>query len=125
MLRVLNGRASLLVTALLAAGTAAAADAPAPPRHAGGDSRMTAPTSGGDSASKQLQQAMAQGMDEMNAMRLTGDADRDFAMMMAHHHAQAVKMAQAYLAGAKDARLRAWAQKSLGSAEGAPGAPQP
>ena len=62
-----------------------------------------------------MHQEMMSGMQEMRGMEPTGDADKDFAHMMEHHHAQAVKMTQTYLKGAKNAQLKAWAEKSLQS----------
>jgi uncharacterized protein (DUF305 family) len=70
---------------------------------------------GSQDTSTSLHHDMMSGMKDMHAMKPTGDADADFAHMMEHHHAQAVKMTQTYLRGAKDPALKAWAQKSLKS----------
>lgn len=61
-------------------------------------------------ASKQMHDVMMKGMADMKGMKMTGDADHDFAMMMRHHHVDGIAMAEAYLKGAKDAEMRAKAQ---------------
>jgi hypothetical protein len=66
-------------------------------------------------ASMQMHKAMMDGMTEMHGMKPTGNPDKDFAHMMEHHHAQAVKMTESYLKGAKDPQLKAWAEKTLRS----------
>lgn len=118
-MRCKPGIRSLLSAALLCTATAAlAADPPAQDPHAGHatSSGSSAATSvNGASASKQMHHTMMQGMKEMQSMPPSGDPDQDFATMMEHHHAQAVKMTQAYLKDAKDPQLKAWAQKSLNS----------
>jgi uncharacterized protein (DUF305 family) len=70
---------------------------------------------GSQDTSTAMHHDMMSGMKDMHAMKPTGDADADFAHMMEHHHAQAVKMTQTYLRGAKDPALKAWAQESLKS----------
>jgi uncharacterized protein (DUF305 family) len=65
------------------------------------------------STSMAMHHDMMSGMKEMHGMKPTGDADKDFAHMMEHHHAQAVKMTETYLKGAKNAQLKAWAEKSV------------
>jgi hypothetical protein len=44
--------------------------------------------------------------DKMAAMKMTGNADVDFAMMMRIHHQGAIDMAQAELQDGKDAQMR-------------------
>ena len=70
---------------------------------------------GSHDTSTAMHHEMMSGMKDMHGMKPTGDADAYFAHMMEHHHAQAVKMTQTYLRGAKDPALKAWAQKSLKS----------
>ena len=53
------------------------------------------------------------GMSGMHGMRMTGDQDYDFAMMMRKHHKMAVRMAEKELKEGKDAGLRAMAQSML------------
>lgn len=54
-------------------------------------------------------------MDHMNMdhkqMKMTGDQDYDFAMMMRMHHVQGVKMAQKEIDKGKDPDMRAAAKK--------------
>ena len=115
--RVMQSVISIVLA--FAVGTAAAADPPAKnssARHSmSADSSGVASSSGKDSTSMRMHEAMMDGMKEMHSMRPTGDADKDFARMMEHHHAQAVKMTEAYLKGAKDPKLMSWARKSLDS----------
>ena len=44
--------------------------------------------------------------DQMSSMKMTGNADVDFAMMMRVHHQGAIDMAQAELRDGKDAQMR-------------------
>ncbi len=73
----------------------------------------TTATQDSKATSTAMHHDMMTGMQEMHGMKPTGDADRDFAHMMEHHHAPAVQMTQTYLKGAKNAQLRTWADKSL------------
>lgn len=50
-------------------------------------------------------------MDKMNSMKMTGDADKDFAMMMSSHHQGAIDMANIELKHGKDPKMKAKAQK--------------
>lgn len=65
----------------------------------------------GGSASMDMHAGMMRGMDAMQQMKPTGDADRDFATMMKMHHQQAVEMSQTYLKQAKSPELKKMAQK--------------
>lgn len=60
---------------------------------------------------QKMHQMMEEGMKEMQSMPMTGDMDRDFAIMMRHHHQQGVKMAQMQLEHGKDAKMKAMAKK--------------
>jgi uncharacterized protein (DUF305 family) len=64
-------------------------------------------------ASKHMHDVMMKGMGDMKGMKMTGDADHDFATMMRHHHMHGVQMSEAYLKGAKDAEMRAKAEKIM------------
>lgn len=113
-----GARAVISMALICVAGSAAAADQPAKDAHAGrltSAGTGTATTGSGDPAAMQMHRAMMDGMEEMRSIRTTGDADQDFATMMEHHHAQAVKLTQVYLKGGRDPKLRSWAQKSLDS----------
>lgn len=73
--------------------------------HAGMD--MSAGGSG------ELHQAMMSGMDTSMKMSMTGNVDRDFAMMMIQHHRQALEMAKIEIAKGGNAKLKAMARKML------------
>ncbi|WP_066342365.1 DUF305 domain-containing protein [Azohydromonas lata] len=68
-------------------------------------------SSGMQSGSSDMHGTMMRGMEAMQQMKPTGDADRDFATMMKMHHQQAVEMSQAYLKQAKSPELKKMAQK--------------
>ena len=58
---------------------------------------------------------MMQGMQEMHQkmmnMKMTGDHDHDFAMMMRSHHQAGLDMAKAELKNGKDPEMKKMAQK--------------
>lgn len=56
---------------------------------------------------------MMKGMKEMQSMPMTGDMDKDFAMMMRHHHQKGIEMAQMELQRGKDPKMREMAQKII------------
>lgn len=60
-----------------------------------------------------MKQAMSQGMDNMHKMPLSGDTDKDFAMLMKVHHQQALDMAQMELAQGKSAEMKSMAKKII------------
>ena len=66
------------------------------------------------SASKQAHESMS-GMKGMQGMKMTGDADRDFAMMMRKHHEDALKMSQVELDKGKDPKMKEMARKIIDS----------
>ena len=53
------------------------------------------------------------GMDNMSGMSMTGDSDKDFAMMMKMHHQKALDMARKELANGKSPEMKAMAQKII------------
>lgn len=61
--------------------------------------------------SMEMHNSMMQGMKEMQGMKPSGTMDRDFAMMMRHHHMMGIKMAEHELQTGKDAKMRDMAQK--------------
>lgn len=63
--------------------------------------------------SAQLKGSMMKGMKEMDAMNMTGDVDRDFAMMMKVHHQQALDMAKIEVDQGKSAEMKAMAKKIM------------
>jgi uncharacterized protein (DUF305 family) len=50
---------------------------------------------------------------KMKSMQMSGDADKDFAMMMKEHHSGAVEMSKKELANGMSARLKQTAQKTI------------
>ena len=64
---------------------------------------------GGDAFS----QSMMNGMQKMQAMKPSGDTDKDFAMMMRMHHHQALDMAQIELSQGKSGEMKAMARKII------------
>lgn len=63
--------------------------------------------------SAKLHDVMAKSMKEMQQMSMTGDVDRDFAMMMKQHHRSGIEMAQVQAREGKDPQLRQQAQKII------------
>ena len=51
--------------------------------------------------------------DKMSSMKMSGNADVDFAMMMRIHHLGAIDMAQAELRDGKDAQMRRMAKSII------------
>jgi uncharacterized protein (DUF305 family) len=66
-------------------------------------------------ASKQMHESMMGGMKGMQAMKMSGDSDRDFAMMMRKHHEDGIKMAQIELDKGKDSKMKEMARKIIDS----------
>jgi uncharacterized protein (DUF305 family) len=60
-----------------------------------------------------MEKAMEKSKTEMGTMKITGDTDRDFAMMMRMHHQHGVDMANVELAKGKDPKLKAMARKVI------------
>ena len=52
-------------------------------------------------------------MKNMETMKMTGDADRDFAAMMKMHHQGAIDMSQMELQSGKDPKMRAMAKRII------------
>lgn len=67
------------------------------------------PEKGGDAFSR----SMMNGMQKMQAMKPSGDTDKDFAMMMRMHHQQALDMAQIELSQGKSGEMKAMARKII------------
>jgi uncharacterized protein (DUF305 family) len=63
--------------------------------------------------SDEMSQAMKSGMDGMSQMKMTGDTDKDFAMMMKMHHQQAVDMAKIKVKEGKSPEIKAMAAKMI------------
>ena len=65
----------------------------------------------GAGGSADMKKSMMGGMDSMQKMPMSGDADKDFAMMMKIHHQGAVDMAEMELARGKSPVMKAMAKK--------------
>ncbi|AUD05426.1 hypothetical protein GCM10028818_53330 [Spirosoma horti] len=61
------------------------------------------------------QQIMHANMTQMNAMKMTGDPDHDFAMMMSMHHQGAIDMANEVLKSGNDPMIKTMAQNVVSS----------
>ena len=100
--------------ALLAAGAASAQSPSAPAMSASGTMgkpKMSNMESG--AASKEMQSSMMSGMEKMKDMKLSGNTDKDFAMMMKMHHQQALEMAEPEVVHGKSPELKAMARKII------------
>lgn len=65
------------------------------------------------SGAKDMKGSMMMGMDEMQKMPMTGDTDKDFAMMMKIHHQQALNMAEMQLKNGKSPEMKAMAKQII------------
>lgn len=63
--------------------------------------------------SEDMKQSMKAGMDSMQNMEMSGDMDKDFAMMMKIHHQGALDMAKMELAHGKSPAMKAMARKII------------
>ena len=63
--------------------------------------------------SEDMKQSMKSGMDSMQNMQMSGDMDKDFAMMMKIHHQGALDMAKMELAHGKSPAMKAMAKKII------------
>lgn len=61
----------------------------------------------------ELQSSMSKMMDKMKSMQMTGDIDKDFAIMMASHHQDAIDMAKMEIKNGMSAKLKQMAQKTI------------
>ena len=59
--------------------------------------------------------SMMMGMEGMQKMTMSGDTDKDFAMMMKMHHQQALNMAEMQLANGKSAEMKSIAKQIIKS----------
>ena len=63
--------------------------------------------------SDDMKKSMMTGMDGMQKMTMSGDIDKDFALMMKMHHQQAVEMAQMELANGKSPVMKVMAKNII------------
>ena len=67
----------------------------------------------GATGSDAMKHSMMTGMGSMQTMPMSGETDKDFAMMMKVHHQQAVDMAQVELDQGKSPAMKAMARKII------------
>ena len=67
----------------------------------------------GMAGSGDMKQSMMMGMDSMQKMQMSGNTDKDFAMMMKIHHQGALEMAEMELAQGKSPEMKAMAKKII------------
>lgn len=67
----------------------------------------------GASGASDMKGSMMVGMEEMQNMPMTGDTDKDFAMMMKIHHQQAVNMAELQLKTGKSPEMKSMAKQII------------
>lgn len=79
---------------------------PAQPASGAGMGNKSMDMKGMDSKGMDMKSMMKNNDDKMTSMKMTGNADVDFAMMMRVHHQGAIDMAQAELRDGKDAQMR-------------------
>lgn len=63
--------------------------------------------------SDQMKKSMESGMKSMQSMSMSGDTDKDFAMMMKMHHQQALDMAKVEVEHGKSPELKKIASKII------------
>ena len=104
--------APFLLSPLFALSAAASnAQTPAPK-----EAPMTMPSKDmqhGMMGSDGMKQSMMKGMDGMQKMPMSGDTDKDFAMMMKMHHQQGVEMAQMQLKHGKSPAMKSMAKQII------------
>lgn len=71
------------------------------------------PDSTMSAGSQALHESMEKSHKDMMQMKMTGDADHDFAMMMVPHHQTAIDMAEIVLKHGKDPKIQAMARKII------------
>ena len=69
----------------------------------------------GSDGSMKMHMSMQESQKKMNGMEMSGDTDRDFAMMMRAHHQAGIDMAKAEVASGKDATMVSEAKKIIAS----------
>lgn len=67
----------------------------------------------GTPGASDMKASMMMGMEEMQKMPMTGNTDKDFAMMMKIHHQQALNMAEMELKDGKSSEMKAMAKQII------------
>jgi uncharacterized protein (DUF305 family) len=92
---------------------AAPAQAQTAPAMAPSASMPMGQMSKGAAGSKDMKTSMMMGMEGMQKMPMSGDTDKDFAMMMKMHHQQALNMAEMELANGKSPEMKTMAKQII------------
>ena len=77
------------------------------------DSMPQGAMSKGAEGAHDMKGAMMMGMEGMQKMKMSGDVDKDFAMMMKMHHQQALNMAEMQLAHGKSPVMKSMAKQII------------
>ena len=101
------GATALAATCFLSAAQAQTSAAPSMPAMPHGQMQK------GMMGSDDMKKSMMRGMDGMNKMAMSGDTDKDFAMMMKIHHQQAVDMSEMELAHGKSPAMKTMAKQII------------
>lgn len=67
----------------------------------------------GATGAKDMRASMMIGMEDMQKMPMSGDTDKDFAMMMKMHHQQALNMAEMELKNGKSPEMKTMAKQII------------
>ena len=105
----INTAVAVAAAATLAMPVVATAQASAPSAHM----HAMPPTGSSTAVAPDLMAAMQKMHAEMEAMKMSGDMDHDFAMMMRSHHQGAIDMAKLEVAHGKDKQIKQMAQKMI------------
>jgi uncharacterized protein (DUF305 family) len=109
---------ALIGLAAISLGSAAYAEDQAKPTNQAHDhSSMTSKDAAHSKGSQDLHKAMMDGMQEMHSMKMTGNADLDFASMMIEHHEQAIAMSKAQIQNGTDPEVKRKANEIIAASE--------
>lgn len=111
--RTFEATRSLLLAPLVALCLVASAQAQTAPPMASSTSMPMGNVEKGAGGPDAMKQSMMGGMDAMHKMPMSGDTDKDFAMMMKVHHQGAIDMAQMELAHGKSPEMKAMAKSII------------
>jgi uncharacterized protein (DUF305 family) len=105
---------NILVRALTVSALAVVESSPAFAQSTSGMQHDDMKSMGSDGSMK-MHMTMQASQKKMNDMEMSGDTDRDFAMMMRAHHQAGIDMAKAEVASGKDATMVSEAKKIIAS----------
>ena len=111
--RMFEATRSLLLASLAALCVGASAQAQTAQPMASSASMPMGKMQKGTGGSDAMKHSMMGGMDSMQKMPMSGDTDKDFAMMMKIHHQGALDMAQVELDQGKSPEMKAMAKSII------------